>query len=101
MGSLRDLESSVGEFRVEELERKNEEEIIVMKKKKNYFRTFLVNFQQVLLGTKLCLLLPAIPLAILAQYYHFARVSIIFIHLFLVRYVLIYVVLYQYLKLYV
>lgn len=73
MGSLRDLESSVGEFRVEELERKNEEEIIVMKKKKNYFRTFLVNFQQVLLGTKLCLLLPAIPLAILAQYYHFAR----------------------------
>lgn len=70
MGSLRDLENNVGE----ELERKNDEEII-MKKKKNaqIFRILLVNFQEVILGTKLCLLLPAIPLAILAQYYHFAR----------------------------
>ncbi|KAG5598495.1 hypothetical protein H5410_029865 [Solanum commersonii] len=70
MGSLRDLENNVGE----ELERKNDEEII-MKKKKNaqIFRKLLVNFQEVILGTKLCLLLPAIPLAILAQYYHFAR----------------------------
>ncbi|KAK6786014.1 hypothetical protein RDI58_014539 [Solanum bulbocastanum] len=70
MGSLRDLENNVGE----ELERKNDEEII-MKKKKNaqFFRILLVNFQEVILGTKLCLLLPAIPLAILAQYYHFAR----------------------------
>lgn len=70
MGSLRDLENNVGE----ELERKNDEEII-MKKKKNaqIFRLLLVNFQEVILGTKLCLLLPAIPLAILAQYYHFAR----------------------------
>ncbi|WMV32062.1 hypothetical protein MTR67_025447 [Solanum verrucosum] len=70
MGSLRDLENNVGE----ELERKNDDEII-MKKKKNaqIFRILLVNFQEVILGTKLCLLLPAIPLAILAQYYHFAR----------------------------
>lgn len=70
MGSLRDLENNVGE----ELERKNDDEII-MKKKKNaqIFRLLLVNFQEVILGTKLCLLLPAIPLAILAQYYHFAR----------------------------
>lgn len=70
MGSLRDLENNVGE----ELERKNDEEIM-MKKKKNaqIFRILLVNFQEVILGTKLCLLLPAIPLAILAQYYHFAR----------------------------
>ncbi|CAN4102217.1 unnamed protein product [Withania somnifera] len=36
-------------------------------------RELLVNLQQVILGTKLCLLLPAIPLAVLAQYYHFAR----------------------------
>lgn len=72
MGSLRDLEHNVGE----ELDRKNDEEII-MKKKKNaqLFRILLVNIQEVILGTKLCLLLPAIPLAILAQYYHFARVS--------------------------
>ncbi|TMW86251.1 hypothetical protein EJD97_021677 [Solanum chilense] len=70
MGSLRDLEHNVGE----ELDRKNDEEII-MKKKKNaqLFRILLVNIQEVILGTKLCLLLPAIPLAILAQYYHFAR----------------------------
>ncbi|XP_015079844.1 vacuolar cation/proton exchanger 3-like [Solanum pennellii] len=70
MGSLRDLEHNVGQ----ELDRKNDEEII-MKKKKNaqLFRILLVNFQEVILGTKLCLLLPAIPLAILAQYYHFAR----------------------------
>lgn len=36
---------------------------------------FLVNFRQVVLGTKLCVLIPAIPLAILAQYHHFSRVS--------------------------
>ncbi|KAI5675008.1 hypothetical protein M9H77_05958 [Catharanthus roseus] len=34
---------------------------------------FLVNFRQVVLGTKLCVLIPAIPLAILAQYHHFSR----------------------------
>ncbi|KAK4717683.1 hypothetical protein R3W88_016021 [Solanum pinnatisectum] len=69
MGSLRDLEHNVGE----ELERKNDEEIIMKKKNAQFFRLLLVNFQEVILGTKLCLLLPAIPLAILAQYYHFAR----------------------------
>ncbi|MCD7462752.1 Vacuolar cation/proton exchanger 3 [Datura stramonium] len=36
-------------------------------------RELLVNVQQVILGTKICFLFPAIPLAILAQYYHFAR----------------------------
>ncbi|XP_055832127.1 vacuolar cation/proton exchanger 3-like [Solanum dulcamara] len=72
MGSLRDLENNG----VEELESKINEEIIIMKKKNNnaqICRLLLVNLQEVILGTKLCLLLPAIPLAILAQYYHFAR----------------------------
>lgn len=39
-------------------------------------RQFLVNVQQVVFGTKLCVLIPAIPLAILAQFLNFARVSI-------------------------
>ncbi|KAM3233968.1 vacuolar cation/proton exchanger 3 [Capsicum annuum] len=76
MGSLRELENN-GEFRVEELENKNDEEIIIKNKKNTQsfriLRELLVNLQQVILGTKLCLLLPAIPLAILAQYYQFAR----------------------------
>lgn len=39
-------------------------------------RKFLVNVQQVVFGTKLCVLIPAIPLAILAHFLNFARVSI-------------------------
>lgn len=39
-------------------------------------RQFLVNVQQVVFGTKLCVLIPAIPLAILAHFLNFARVSI-------------------------
>lgn len=38
-------------------------------------RVFLANIQEVILGTKLCLLFPAIPLAILAECYEFGRVS--------------------------
>ena len=36
---------------------------------------FLTNLQEVILGTKLAVLFPAIPLAIAADYYKFGRVS--------------------------
>lgn len=38
-------------------------------------RSLLVNFQEVILGTKLSVLFPAIPLAFVAQHYGFGRVS--------------------------
>ncbi|XP_059297699.1 vacuolar cation/proton exchanger 3-like [Lycium ferocissimum] len=80
MGSIRDLENN-GEFREEELERKNDQELIMKKNAQNLskadrfrmLRELLVHLQEVILGTKLCLLFPAIPLAVLAQYYQFAR----------------------------
>ncbi|KAK4351591.1 hypothetical protein RND71_030904 [Anisodus tanguticus] len=79
MSFIRELENN-GEFWEEEFERKNDQEFM----KKNaqnlskfdsfrMLRDLLVNLKQVILGTKLCLLFPAIPLAVLAQYYHFAR----------------------------
>lgn len=39
------------------------------------FRLFLANFQEVVFGTKLAVLFPAIPLAIVADFYKFGRVS--------------------------
>lgn len=41
-------------------------------------RQFLANLQQVLLGTKLAVLFPAVPLAIVADFYNFGRVSAIY-----------------------
>ncbi|TYH32538.1 hypothetical protein ES288_A01G260100v1 [Gossypium darwinii] len=41
-------------------------------------RQFLANLQEVILGTKLSVLFPAIPLAIVADCYGFARVSLFF-----------------------
>ena len=38
-------------------------------------RQFLTNLQEVLLGTKLAVLFPAIPLAVAADVYNFGRVS--------------------------
>lgn len=40
------------------------------------FRQFLGNLRVVILGTKLCVLIPAFPLAILAQFCGFGRVSL-------------------------
>lgn len=39
-----------------------------------FLRQFLINLQKVLLGTKLSILFPAIPLAVIARYQHFGRV---------------------------
>lgn len=41
-------------------------------------RDFLANLQEVILGTKLAILFPAIPLAIAAEYAGFGRVSTLF-----------------------
>ncbi|GAB4859953.1 Vacuolar cation/proton exchanger 1 [Ancistrocladus abbreviatus] len=38
-----------------------------------HWQRLIYNLQEVVLGTKLCILLPAIPLAILAQYCNFGR----------------------------
>lgn len=40
----------------------------------NVLKKFLVNLQEVMFGTKLCVLLPAVPLAMFAECYGFARV---------------------------
>lgn len=38
-------------------------------------RQLLANLQEVILGTKLAVLFPAVPLAIVADFYNFGRVS--------------------------
>ncbi|XP_052185218.1 vacuolar cation/proton exchanger 3-like [Diospyros lotus] len=55
------------------LVRKKSDPMLVSKVRFRLVREFLANLQEVVLGTKLCLLFPAIPLAILAQYYDFGR----------------------------
>ncbi|KAL6967675.1 hypothetical protein U1Q18_033481 [Sarracenia purpurea var. burkii] len=64
------------------LVRRKSDPMLVSKVRFRILRDFLGNLQEVILGTKLCLLFPAIPLAILAQCYHFGRVSVcLFFHL--------------------
>ncbi|KAH7837761.1 hypothetical protein Vadar_017649 [Vaccinium darrowii] len=55
------------------LVRKKSDPNLVSKVRFQMVRGFLANIQEVVLGTKLCLLFPAIPLAILAEYYKFGR----------------------------
>ncbi|KAF7121206.1 hypothetical protein RHSIM_Rhsim13G0069600 [Rhododendron simsii] len=55
------------------LVRKKSDPILVSKVRFQMVRVFLANIQEVILGTKLCLLFPAIPLAILAECYEFGR----------------------------
>lgn len=55
--------------------RKKSELVIVSKVPCRLLRQFLANLQEVILGTKLAILFPAIPLAIIAQLYGFGRVS--------------------------
>lgn len=40
-------------------------------------RQMLINLQEVIFGTKICILFVAIPFAIVAQYHNFGRVSVV------------------------
>ncbi|XP_068638491.1 vacuolar cation/proton exchanger 3-like [Aristolochia californica] len=53
--------------------RKKSELVLVSKLRNGLLRQFLTNLQEVLLGTKLAILFPAVPLAIIAQIFHFGR----------------------------
>lgn len=55
--------------------RKKSDPILVSKVRFQILSDFLTNLQEVILGTKLALLFPAIPLAVVANFYHFGRVS--------------------------
>lgn len=55
--------------------RKKSDPILVTNVRFQMVRNFLHNLQEVVLGTKLAVLFPAIPLAIAADFYHFGRVS--------------------------
>lgn len=57
------------------LVRKKSDPMLLSKVRFQTVRVFLANIQEVIIGTKLCLLFPAIPLAILAECYEFGRVS--------------------------
>nr|GMD18847.1 vacuolar cation/proton exchanger 3-like [Ipomoea batatas] len=53
--------------------RKKSDPELVSRVRFRVLRDFLANLQEVILGTKLCVLFPAIPLAVLAQFYSFGR----------------------------
>lgn len=53
--------------------RKKSDPILMSKVRFQMLRDFLTNLQEVILGTKLAILFPAIPLAIVADFYHFGR----------------------------
>ncbi|KAH7542255.1 hypothetical protein FEM48_Zijuj02G0053900 [Ziziphus jujuba var. spinosa] len=53
--------------------RKKSDPILVSKVRFQILSDFLTNLQEVILGTKLALLFPAIPLAVVANFYHFGR----------------------------
>ncbi|XP_024026733.1 vacuolar cation/proton exchanger 3 [Morus notabilis] len=53
--------------------RKKSDPILISKFRFQMLRDFLTNLQEVILGTKLAILFPAIPLAIAADFYHFGR----------------------------
>ncbi|XVE79407.1 hypothetical protein DITRI_Ditri14bG0056100 [Diplodiscus trichospermus] len=55
------------------LMRKKSDPILVSTVRFQMIRQFLANLQEVILGTKLAVLFPAIPLAIAADFYHFGR----------------------------
>lgn len=55
--------------------RKKSDLTLVSKVRYGILRDFLTNIQEVILGTKLSVLFPAIPLAIVAECYGFGRVS--------------------------
>ena len=55
--------------------RKKSDLTLVSKVRCALLRNLLINFQEVILGTKLSILFPAIPIAIIAQCYGLGRVS--------------------------
>ncbi|KAM7496451.1 hypothetical protein LguiA_020865 [Lonicera macranthoides] len=55
------------------LMRKKSDPMLVSKVRFRRVREFLINLQEVIFGTKLCVLFPAIPLAIAADCYNFGR----------------------------
>lgn len=55
--------------------RKKSDPVLVSTVRFQMLRHFLTNMQEVILGTKLAVLFPAIPLAIAADFYKFGRVS--------------------------
>ncbi|XVF46734.1 hypothetical protein PTKIN_Ptkin03bG0052200 [Pterospermum kingtungense] len=55
------------------LMRKKSDPVLVSKVRFQMLREFLANLQEVILGTKLAVLFPAIPLAIAADFYKFGR----------------------------
>jgi hypothetical protein len=55
--------------------RKKSDPILVSKIRFKMVRQLLANLQEVILGTKLAVLFPAVPLAIVADFYNFGRVS--------------------------
>lgn len=55
--------------------RKKSDPLLVSNVRFRILREFLANLQEVILGTKLALLFPAIPLAVIARLYNFGRVS--------------------------
>ncbi|KAF6147063.1 hypothetical protein GIB67_036782 [Kingdonia uniflora] len=61
--------------------RKKSDLSLVSKVKIGLLRQFLTNLQEVILGTKLAVLFPAIPLVIIAQCYNFGRIS--YVHFYL------------------
>ncbi|KAF4348824.1 hypothetical protein F8388_026652 [Cannabis sativa] len=54
--------------------RKKSDPILVSHVRFQMLRAFLTNLQEVILGTKLAVLFPAVPLAVAADFYHFGRV---------------------------
>ncbi|CAL5386437.1 unnamed protein product [Camellia sinensis] len=81
MGSLdhRNTENLIGRTTQNlssSLIRKKSDPTLLSKVRCRMLREFLGNLQEVILGTKLCLFFPAIPLAILAEFYSFGRVWI-------------------------
>lgn len=56
--------------------RKKSDPVLVSKVRFKMVRQFLANLQEVILGTKLAVLFPAVPLAIVADFYNFGRVSV-------------------------
>lgn len=55
--------------------RKKSDLSLVSKVPCSLLRSFLANLQEIFLGTKLFVLFPAVPLAVVAHYFHFGRVS--------------------------
>lgn len=68
--------------------RKKSDLTLVSKVRFVFLRLLLTNLQEVVLGTKLSILFPAIPLAIVAHMCNFGRVSVFCVYVFCVSSIL-------------